>query len=367
MEQKLLDAQMWEALREPDIKKALKDLTRALNMGANPNAVYVDDFDNKWTSLTYITQTLHVSSPDFNYQEQMVALLVDRGANVNSRCSRNNMTPLMGAVENNAVNVVKLLLDKGANANDIWHYELVNRVFGKDISRGWDNRSALGFARTPEMLQILLEHGANPNKGADELGCYPLHMACEYLTVTRNSDKALQMLNLLLEYGANPNMPTLKLLTPMMIVCGAMLDKRITHQYEASSDDKLAAIKLLFEYGANIDADSYGRTALGFAAESEDWPVVEALAFNGASINRDVVPFMPKEKEKRVWDKLRQIMNKQLEWERQKEEKRKQEEGIWKSSAAQMMNDLKHGKTVLNTMNETAPGAIVKKSDGRSI
>lgn len=360
-EQKSLDTQMWNALRDPDIKKAFKGLVEALDLGANPNAVYTDHHGDTWTPLSYITDNLHVSSPDFNYQERMVTLLVDRGANINVRCTGHNMTPLMSAVDWDAFNIVKFLLNNGANVNDIWHYEFIDRVFGRDISRGWDNRSVLGFARTPKMLKLLLEHGANPDKGSTETGDYPLHMVCEWLAYTNAPDEPLQMLKLLLEYGANPNVYTLKLLTPMMIICGAT-DKDM---YKASSDTKLAVIKLLFEHGANINADSYGRTALWFAARSEDWSVVKSLAFNGGVMSIGHVSGLSEEIKQRALAIIKDV-------DEYKEEQRRQEalkaKTTWHSISEQKiadlqqekMADLQQGQKIVDAMGKAKIGNIHK-------
>ncbi len=347
--QKSLDVQMWNAIKgihsETFGEENLKALTVALNMGANPNAVLIDG-DEKYTPLLYVTEHMSYKSANFKYQERVAALLIDRGADVNAR-DESGFTPLMAASDADSFDTVKLLVDKGADINAIWGYDS-------------DNRTALGFAYRPEIMQFLLEHGANPNKGGDISGDYPLHRVCLdiHLAAKHGTDiynNHLKRIAMLLDYGANPNAYNLRLLTPMMLICVAGQSEE--YRRALSSDGKIAIIKMMFEHGANLDQDSYRRTALGFAAESEDWPVVEALAFNGADINRDVVPSMPKEKSERVWAKLRQIIKDVLEWERKEEERRKQEalkeRMTWHNTTNQKIVILQQGQKTVGALDET--------------
>lgn len=355
--QKSLDIQMWNAIRGRDSRKldegSLKALTVALDLGANPNCLYIDEngrpgtdsWYSKITPLLYITEHMYDESPNFKYQEQMAALLINKGADVNAR-DASNYTPLMNSAKGNALNTVKLLIAKGADINAVWGYG-TNELYSKD----WDVRTALGFARTPEMMQMLLDHGAEPNKGEDCFGNSPLHQVCEYIYYDygdgKNVDKYLRMISMLLDHGADPDDMNLKLLTPMMVICGADIDEK--YRKVVSSDVKLVVIKMLFEHGANINQDSYRRTALWFAAQSEDWPVVEALAFNGAVLNRGHVSGLSEEAERHALS----IINDVHKWQ---EEKRRQEalkaKTTWRGPSEQKIADLRQGQNAVNALDE---------------
>ena len=362
---------MWNAIRGRDSRElgegSLQALTVALDLGANPNCLYVDEKGNpgtqrwhsKLTPLLYITEHMYDESPNFRYQEQMAALLIKKGANVNAR-DDSNYTPLMNAVKGNALNTVQLLINKGAEIDAVWGYGNP-----KLYSNDWDVRTALGFVRTPEMMQMLLDHGANPNKGEDSFGNSPLHQACEHMYYDycggENANQYLKMIAMLLEHGADPNDINLKLLTPMMIICGADIDKKYIK--DVSSDVKLAVIKMLFEHGANINADSYRRTALWFAAQSEDWSVVEALAFNGAVLNRGYVSGLSEEAERHAWDIIGNVHDYQEEKRRQEALKAKT---TWHGLSGQKMADLQQGQKIVDAMGKPKIGNI-HKLDKRSM
>lgn len=374
-DQKILNAQMWNAIRGRDSSEldegSLQALTVALDLGANPNCLYVDEKGNpgtqrwhsKLTPLLYITEHMYDESPNFRYQEQMAALLIKKGANVNAR-DDSNYTPLMNAVKGNALNTAKLLINKGADIDARWEYGNP-----KLYSNDWDIRTALGFVRTSEMMQMLLDHGANPNKSEDNFGNSPLHQACEHMYYDycggENANQYLKMIAMLLDHGADPNAWNLRESTPMMIICGADIDEKYIK--DVSSDVKLAVIKMLFEHGARINAESYRKTALGYAAASEDWTVVRALAFNGAHINRDVVPYMEGEKRERVQKHLGEIVDELLEFERQEAERRRQEklreQMTWKPSPAQKMADLQQGQKIVDAMGKAKKGSIHKPDE----
>ena len=87
-------------------------------------------------------------------QNDIARLLVESGANVNIRDEPQKTTPLMKAVDNEDVVMVKYLLEKGAHAdiaffrdNSIDEHVLCNAVYIKDDA----------------IFRLLLEHGANPN------------------------------------------------------------------------------------------------------------------------------------------------------------------------------------------------------------
>ncbi len=109
------------------------------------------------------------------------------------------------------------------------------------------NITLLGLAcalEKGEVVEILLNGGANPNKLFKQDSVSPLYAACQ-----ENSSQVVQML---LENGAKPNMANHDKSTPLLTAC-------INRNEEA--------IKLLLKFGANPNVvDEYGRSVLYVAA-----------------------------------------------------------------------------------------------------
>ena len=90
--------------------------------------------------------------------EDVVKLLLDRGANPNGR-DNNGETPLHGAAENGNTNVVKLLLARGSDPNMADNFEFT------PLHKAANNRHKYVY-------QVLLDRGADPNK-ANQFGNTP--------------------------------------------------------------------------------------------------------------------------------------------------------------------------------------------------
>ena len=102
--------------------------------------------DIEWHKVSEYGRTaLHVAAR--NGHEAVVRLLLDRGANINSR-THDRWTPLYQAVGHRHESVVRLLLDRKADINAVTN----------------DTRTALHIAATNgdvRMVQLLLERGAD--------------------------------------------------------------------------------------------------------------------------------------------------------------------------------------------------------------
>lgn len=95
----------------------------------------------------------------------MIRPLLERGANVNARCARNQWTPLIGACSEWAHSyVVQPLLEAGAELN----------------ARDRDGRTALHHSidplMNPPLVELLLQRGADPSL-ADNFGVTPIRQA----------------------------------------------------------------------------------------------------------------------------------------------------------------------------------------------
>ncbi len=107
-----------------------------------------------------------------------------------------------------------------------------------------------------DIIQALLESGADVNKGRIDTGATPLLGAAQrgHLEVTK----------LLIEFGANINQAT--------------TDLGITPLYGAAQRGHLELVKLLVEHNANLNVKSKaGKTALDIATEKQRKKVIEFL------------------------------------------------------------------------------------------
>ena len=79
----------------------------------------------------------------------VVAALLDKGADVNATCDSENETPLMRAAEECGFENVKRMVEMGANVNAVSE----------------EGKTPLSAARTAEIAQLLLDKGAKMNDG----------------------------------------------------------------------------------------------------------------------------------------------------------------------------------------------------------
>ncbi|KAG7408365.1 Ankyrin repeat domain-containing protein 50 [Fusarium oxysporum f. sp. rapae] len=178
----------------------------------------------------------------------IVKLLLDKGAEIESKDDEYGRTPLSWAAKNGHKAIVKLLLENGAD------------IEAKDK----DGRTPLLWAALMEyeaIVKLLLENGADI-EAKDKDGRTPL------LWAALNEDEAV--VKLLLEKGAGVEAKDKDGRTPLLWAAHK--------EYEA-------VVELLLEKGADIEAkDEVGRTPLSLAALNEDEAVVKLLVDKGADI-----------------------------------------------------------------------------------
>ena len=152
-------------------------------------------------------------------------------------------TALHFAVQKNHLSIVKLLIDNGADINKdgVYHSEIKDRNGIKLITL--PEYTVLRMASSQEMRELLLEHGANPNKvltNSNRLLALPL----QHLAANDNSE-AIQ---LLLKHNADVNLRTDK--TALQVACEHL---------------SLNAIGLLLKHDANmLVEDGNGLNCLAF-------------------------------------------------------------------------------------------------------
>ena len=117
-------------------------------LDANPEVVsergFLDDNTGRRTALHYAVGGSH---------EDVVRLLLDRGADPNVRDDGDNAIPLCFACEKNDLPIIRLLVEHGADVNSTGDMHTMDVI-------GW--ATVFGAAR-PEVVEYLLDHGARHN------------------------------------------------------------------------------------------------------------------------------------------------------------------------------------------------------------
>lgn len=178
---------------------------------------------------------IHRAFPErYAQQEACLRDLLDRGADPNTRHTFQDtgyeIPVLYGAsAESGHLGMTRLLLERGANPNDgesIYHSAERGRLeilelfpelgarFGPDDGHlgflVWYRDSDPGADAKIAGAKWLLEHGADPNVQRQESQDTPLHSACRY-------SKREGLLQMLLDHGANPALQNGDGLTPYQV------------------------------------------------------------------------------------------------------------------------------------------------------
>ena len=212
--------------------------------------------------------------------EEVVALLLREGADVNAQDYEYGATPLHLACHRGDFSIVATLLANGANPNFVTDEGNVAAAYsaarGDDkmlallIEHGFDSKAKLRHpmgiwaARSGQTttVQLLLDAGCEINQGDNE-GWTALHAAC--------SDNMLDMVNFLLAKGADVHARCKPFNgTPLHYVC-------------AQSDEYLVVAEILISYGADANArDIGGRTPYYHARDKGNVAICEMLVEHGA-------------------------------------------------------------------------------------
>ena len=182
-----------------------------------------------------------------------------------------------------------IIAAKYGNAFDVRNsiHLFINRI---DLE---DEKSALHYAAENgdiEIVDILLKYGANINI-VNSYNITPLHYAIK--------NNHFNVVKLLIENGADIEIDGDEYSTPLCTACGSigecnleiakyLLDKgsKINESLHHSSIfEHFEIVKLLIQYGADINAQSYRGTPLHCACSVGNFEIVKLLIENGADIN----------------------------------------------------------------------------------
>ncbi len=220
-------------------------------------------------------------------------LLLDAGADIN-QTTEYGWTALLTATNNRHYILGKYLMDRGADVNK------ANKGSWTPLYLATDNRNIEGGdypVPKPDMdhlryIELLLEHGADPNARAKdntltrtiftmqwffEDGCTP------FVRAAQSSDT--ELMQLLLDWGADPFIPTAFGDTALTAAGGIGWVEGVT--YERSQKENLDAIKMLVYLGLPVNgANRDGRTALMGTAMKGRNEALQFLVAHGAKLDQ---------------------------------------------------------------------------------
>jgi uncharacterized protein len=230
---------------------------------------------------------------------ETMRILLEAGANINAT-DANEITPLIAAITNNHPEVARFLIERGADikATDwygrtpLWaavetrNMDVDNATFENSVDR----------APFLELIQLLLERGANPNARTKEappirrdflrvtgtLAWVDFTGQTPFLAAALAGD--VTVMKLLLKHGADPNIPTVGGTTPLMAAAG--VNWVIYQTFDEGQQALLDAVKLCVELGMDVNAaNSMGLTAVHGAANRGSDEILKFLVSQGAKID----------------------------------------------------------------------------------
>jgi ankyrin repeat protein len=193
----------------------------------------------------YLSRTA-LGAAAYGGRREMVELLLNNGANVNSK-QREYGSALAAAAAIGNTEIVELLLDRGADIN-------MKGKYGSPLD-------SAAHRRQWEVLKLLLDRGADINAVGGYYGS-----TLQAASTTGDTE----MVELLLDQGADVNLE------------GGEHGSALA---AAAHRGDIETVKILLGRGANINIRGKHGPPINVAADSEHWEVVELLMDRGADIN----------------------------------------------------------------------------------
>src|SRR5262245_54714930 len=216
-------------------------------------------------------------------------ILVASGADLEQK-DPNGITPLLMAISNDHADVARFLIDKGAQINvSDWYGRTPLWTSVEVRNMDFDNGSfENGVDRAPllELIQALLDKGANPNSRTKE--SIPIRRfmlrttgTLEWVDFTGQTPFLraayagdITVMRLLLKYGADPKIAAYAGTTALMAAAG--VNWVFDQTYDEGQKNLLEAVKMCFELGLSVnDANSMGITAVMGAANRGSDEIIE--------------------------------------------------------------------------------------------
>src|SRR5215471_15948326 len=232
-------------------------------------------------------------------RHEAAKILVDAGADL-EMVDPNGITPLLMAISDDQMSTARFLIDKGAKINvSDWYGRTPLWTAVEVRNMDEDNGSfENGVDREPvlELIQVLLDKGANPNPRTKE--SIPIRRfmlrttgTLEWVDFTGQTPFLraayagdITVMRLLLKYGADPKIAAYAGTTALMAAGG--VNWVFDQTYDEGQKNLLEAVKLCYELGLSVnDANSMGITAVMGAANRGSDEIIEYLVSKGARLD----------------------------------------------------------------------------------
>ena len=226
-------------------------------------------------------------------------MLVAAGAAL-EQTDANGITPLLMAITNNHIDLARFLIDRGANVNVVdWYGRTPLWAAVEARNMDVDNatfENAVDRAPVLELIQVLLDRGADPNSRTKEtppirrqmlrvtgsLSWVDFTGQTPFLTASLSGD--VTVMRLLLEYGADAHIPTVGGTTALMAAAG--INWVVDQTFDEGPKALLEAVKLCWELGLDVNAsNSMGLSAVHGAANRGSDDIIRFLVDKGARLD----------------------------------------------------------------------------------
>lgn len=234
----------WHVLDSPCEKGNLEVVKLLVEHGSNVNTESFDIESNKWRT------PLGVAAVHRHFE--VVKYLVTHGANVN--CLGAALSALIMACKGGSLEIVQHLVENGASTDGLLGLRAVNEALEQDCC---------------DILEYLLDQTlVASDSGENYIVSRPL------LTYA----KRLRALQVLVEHGADPNLPDEEQWTPLHNLCYI--------------DGTIDGIRMLVEHGTKVNSRNLiGETALHILLERQREPSLEAIRYLVETAGADPLAF----------------------------------------------------------------------------
>ena len=226
-----------------------------------------------------------------------VKRLLDAGADIN-KPDPDNISPLVLALLNMRFDIAKFLVEQGADVNQWDHWGRTPLYMAADtnivpVSQRGDPKPVLEKATGLDVARMLLERGANPDYALklaplpreiayDRANDYPVMNAGSTPLQRAAYGADVEMMQLLLEHGADYSLGNFMGVTPLI----ALTTNSGTRNRNKNEQTVIAGIKLLVEAGLDINqkGGANDETPLHTTARANWLETVKFLVDNGADL-----------------------------------------------------------------------------------
>ncbi|KAI5927288.1 ankyrin repeat-containing domain protein [Camillea tinctor] len=185
-----------------------------------------------------------------NRDSQMISILLEAGADPSQDFS------IISAAKSSDYDLIRLLLHRGADINKSSSIDIIRKPTALYHAVGANNQ---------ELVQFLLDHGADPNAGTDIFRC-PI-----FRTLARSGNR--EIMAILIEHGAD---------------CNNVYEDSLNPLQTAARNGDQELVQYLIAHNADVNAPAHkkgGRTALQVAVENGHTRLVQFFLEAGADVN----------------------------------------------------------------------------------